>query len=151
MNNPTLTIKHYWRRLKAFASRLFAMVQFLCVGAFFALMFVVGNYVELRSIVLSILDEQTVALVKDAAKLIYGTPSVLLALEQTAILVALPSIGVLLRSICTVSFVLYLFYLLCCVVKNFLSNTVFVCHAQPQRETCTQHSNKWLTLCKFIS
>ena len=150
MNNQALTTKLLWQRLKSFASRVFATLKFVLVSAFVALMFVVTNYIELREVVLSLLDERTVNLIKDAVKILYGSSSVFVALEQTAILVAMPAIGILVKAVCTQSFVNLIIWLICCLGKTLSCNQNAVLSAATQRERPLQFSKRHLTLCKFI-
>lgn len=151
MNNQKFTTKYCWQRFKSQLGRLFATIKFLVVTGFVALMLVITNYTELKEIVLSVLDDKTVALIKDFLHLLYGSSSVFLALEQTACLVALPAMAILLRSICTFSFVSYILLLINCVVNKLCYNAKVVRPAQSQCEVHSQFSSKWLTLCKFIS
>ena len=152
MNNQKYTIQYCWQRLKHQLGRIFAALKFLVVTGFVALMLVITNYTELKEIVLSVLDESTVAFIKNVVNVLYGSSSVFFALEQTVCLVAVPAMAILLRSICTFSFVNYVILLITCGVVNKLCyNAKVVRPAQPQCEVHSQVSNKWLTLCKFIS
>ena len=150
MNNQKHTTTYLWQQLKAFASRLFAMLK-LCFGAIFVgLMFAITHYVELRAVVLSVLDEQTVNSIKEIVEVIYGSSSVLFALEQTAILVLMPALGFVLRAVCSYAFVSLVIWLLCAVSKINTCNSKVILPSAPQCDATTHSGDKWLTLCKFI-
>ena len=151
MNNQKFTTQYFWQQIKSQLGRFFAAVKILVVSAFVALMLIITNYTELKEIALSVLDEKTVALIKDFVHLLYGSSSVLIALEQTVCIVALPAMAILLRSICTFSFVSYILLLINCVVNKLCYNAKVVRPAQSQCEVHSQFSSKWLTLCKFIA
>ena len=150
MSKQKYTTASLWQRLKYFSSRIFAMLKVCFVAAFVALMFVTTHYVELRAFVLSILDDQTVSAIKEVVQVIYGSSSVLFALEQTAILVLMPAIGFVLRAVCTYSFVSLVLWLLCVVSKINTCNSKVILPSAPQCDATTHSGNKWLTLCKFI-
>lgn len=151
MNNQKYTIQYCWQRLKYQLGRIFAAIKFLVVTGFVALMLVITNYTELKEIVLSVLDESTVAFIKSIVNVLYGSSSVFFALEQTACLIAVPAVAILLRSICTFSFVSYIILLINFLCRRLCNDAKVVCQAQSQCEVHPQVSNKWLTLCKFIS
>ena len=151
MNNNKLTIQYLWQRLKSIVSRLFAIVKFDCVASIVALVFVISNYTEVCSIVGAFVDEQIVLLFKTVAQLVYGSSSALFALEQTFILVAMPAIGMLVRAICTFSFVSLVVWLLCLGARFFVDFTKVVLPTNAQCEHPIQREDRYLTLCKFIS
>ena len=150
MFNPQGKIEYGWNRLKACVSRLFGLLKIVFATCFLGLMFVIANYVELRALVLSVLDEQTVHLIKEMVEIVYGSSSVLFALEQTFILLAMPAIGLLLRAVCTYSFVSLVILLIFAVCKTLSCDTKVILRAQPQSKHFAQNSSKWLTLCRII-
>lgn len=153
MNNQSaMAIKQLLQRFKHSANRLVAMLKIVVVSAFLALMLVVSNYVQIKDVVLALLDEETVVFIKDAINLMYGSTSVFLALEQTACFIALPAMAIIFRSVCNFAFVKYIFWLIHCVASKRCTRAN-VAHNQvhPQREIPDHSSNKYLTLCKYIS
>lgn len=153
MNNQTsMAIKQLLQRFKRSANRLVAMFKIVVVSAFLALMLVVSNYVQIKDVVLSLLDEEIIVSIKNAVNLLYGSTSVLFALEQTACFVALPAIAIIFRSVCNFAFVKYIFWLIHCVASKRCTRAN-VAHNQvhSQREILANSSNKYLTLCKYIS
>lgn len=153
MNIQTkMAINQLMQRLKRSANRFVAMLKIVVVSAFLALMSVVSNYVQIKDVVLSLLDEETVLLIKDAVNLLYGSTSVLFALEQTACFVALPALAIIFRSVCNFAFVKYICWLIHCVASKRCTRS-HVAHKQAhsQCEIPTSASNKYLTLCKYIS
>lgn len=153
MNNQTsMAIKQLLQRFKRSANRLVAMFKIVVVSAFLALMLVVSNYVQIKDVVLSLLDEEIIVSIKNAVNLLYGSTSVLFALEQTACFVALPAMAIIFRSVCNFAFVKYIFWLIHCVTSKRCTRAN-VAHNQvhSQCEILANSSNKYLTLCKYIS
>lgn len=153
MNNQTsMAIKQLLQRFKRSANRLVAMFKIVVVSAFLALMLVVSNYVQIKDVVLSLLDEEIIVSIKNAVNLLYGSTSVLFALEQTACFVALPAMAIIFRSVCNFAFVKYIFWLIHCVASKRCTRAN-VAHNQvhSQCEILANSSSKYLTLCKYIS